>query len=80
MNGIAWRSAASAASRSAGWPMTLTQTFAWRRSGVVSTDGDRGEPDPRIRDLPRDDLADLLPRSELVALAVASAGVIEGSS
>ena len=26
-----------AASRSAGWPMTLTQTLAWRRSGVVST-------------------------------------------
>ena len=25
------------ASRSAGWPMTLTQTFAWRRSAVVST-------------------------------------------
>ncbi len=23
--------------RSAGWPMTLTQTLAWRRSGVVST-------------------------------------------
>ena len=38
MNGIAWRSAAIAASRSAGWPMTLTQTFAWRRSGVVSTE------------------------------------------
>ena len=38
MNGIAWRNAASAASRSAGWPMTLTQTFAWRRSGVVSTE------------------------------------------
>ena len=37
MNGIAWRRAARAASRSAGWPITLTQTFAWRRSSVVST-------------------------------------------
>ena len=37
-NGIARRSAATVASRSAGWPMTLTQTLAWRRSGVVSTD------------------------------------------
>ena len=37
MNGMAWRSASTAASRSAGCPMTLTQTFAWRRSGVVST-------------------------------------------
>ena len=36
-NGIARPSAAIAASRSAGCPMTLTQTLAWRRSGVVST-------------------------------------------
>ena len=36
-NGIARPSAATVASRSAGWPMTLTQTLAWRRSGVVST-------------------------------------------
>ena len=36
MNGMAWRSASTAASRSAGWPMTLTQTLAWRRSWVVS--------------------------------------------
>ena len=32
------RSAAIAASRSAAWPITLTQTLAWRRSCVVSTD------------------------------------------
>ena len=36
-NGIARPSAAIVAVRSAGWPMTLTQTLAWRRSGVVST-------------------------------------------
>ena len=37
MNGMAWASAATAALRSASVPMTLTQTFACRRSGVVST-------------------------------------------
>ena len=31
------RAPRSSPSRSAGWPMTLTQTLAWRRSGVVST-------------------------------------------
>ena len=36
-NGIARPSAAIVAVRSAGWPMTLTHTLAWRRSGVVST-------------------------------------------
>ena len=36
-NGIARPSAFTAALRSAGCPMTLTQTFACRRSGVVST-------------------------------------------
>ena len=35
--GIARRSAARVMSRSAGWPITLTHTFAWRRSAVVST-------------------------------------------
>jgi hypothetical protein len=35
--GIARPSAASVASRSSGWPMMLTQTFAWLRSGAVST-------------------------------------------
>ena len=55
-------SAATVASRSAGWPMTLTQTLAWRRSGVVSTVGDRGEPDPRIGHVPRRRSPDLLPQ------------------
>ena len=52
MNGIARPSAATVAFRSAGWPITLTQTLAWRRSGVVST-RDRGEADPRVADVAR---------------------------
>ena len=36
-NDIARSSAAIVSSRSARWPMTLTQTRAWRRSGLVST-------------------------------------------
>ena len=50
----------SVASRSAGWPMTLTQTLAWRRSGGRLDARDRREPDPRVRDLTADDRPDLL--------------------
>ena len=45
----------------AGWPMTLTQTRAWRRSGVVSTRVIVANPIARIRDLPGHDRPDLLP-------------------
>ncbi len=61
-NGIARRSAARVASRSAGWPMMLTQTLACRRSGVVSTDVIVAKPDARVGDLAADDRADLLPQ------------------
>ncbi len=59
-NGMARPRAAIVAVRSAGWPMTLTHTLAWRRSGVRLDIGDRHEPDARIRDVPRQDRPDLL--------------------
>ena len=48
--------------RSAGWPMTLTQTLRVAEVRRRLDRGDRGEPDPRIRDVPRDDRPDLLPQ------------------
>ena len=48
--------------RSAGWPMTLTHTLAWRRSGVVSTFVIVANPIARIGDVASDDGADLLPQ------------------
>ena len=60
MNGIARPSAAIAASRSAGVPITLTQTLAWRRSGSVSTSVIVAKPIRGSPDLTGEQLPDLL--------------------
>ena len=54
------RARATVASRSAGWPMTLTQTLAWRRSGVVSTSVIVANPIRGSATSRRHDRADLL--------------------
>ena len=61
-NGIARCRAATVPRRSAGWPMTLTHTLAWRRSGVVSTFVIVANPIARIGDIPGHDGPDLLPQ------------------